>query len=268
MSLEQVARAAPQATKWFQLYVYTDRKLTESVVRRAEAAGYSAIVLTVDTPVLGRREPDMRNRFQLPKHLQLGILKDVASTAHQHGVKTSKAGSALAEFVREQFDASLDWADVAWLKRLTSLPLLVKGVMTAEDARLAEEAGVDGIIVSNHGARQLDCINSTLAVLPEIVAAVSKKVEVFLDGGVRSGRDAFKAIALGARAVFVGRPMLWGLAHTGEVGATRVLQLLHEEFAAAMAHAGCATVGEIGPHLLAAPGTNIRRTSVAPRSKL
>ena len=250
-SLEDVAAAAPHhPARWYQLYVYRDRKITESLVRRAQAAGYSGLVLTIDVPLLGVREADARNQFSLPRHLQLGNFRSASEGAMEEGAGVG--GSGLQSFVSRMYDRSLSWRDLAWLRSLSPLPLIVKGVMTAEDAELAVQHGVDAIIVSNHGARQLDSVASTLEALPEVIAAVQRarregvrEVEVYVDGGVRRGTDVFKALALGAKAVFVGRPVLWGLAYAGEEGVRQVLTLLHNELELAMALAGCPTIASI-----------------------
>ncbi|NXA14937.1 HAOX1 oxidase, partial [Sapayoa aenigma] len=247
-SIEEVAAAAPGGLRWLQLYVYKDRAVTESLVRRAERAGYRGIFVTADTPYLGRRVADVRNRFQLPPHLRL---KNFSSSdlAFSSG-KDFGENSGLAVYVAEAIDASVNWEDIQWLRGLTSLPIVLKGILRADDAKEAVKIGVDGILVSNHGARQLDGVPATIDVLPEIVEAVEGKVEVFLDGGVRRGTDVLKALALGARAVFVGRPLLWGLAYQGEEGAKQVLQMLKEEFRLAMALTGCRRVEEIGRTLV------------------
>ncbi|KPP78249.1 hydroxyacid oxidase 1-like [Scleropages formosus] len=221
----EVAEAAPHAARWMQLYIYKDRNLTLSLVRRAEKAGYKAIFLTVDTPYLGKRRNDVRNRmanFETP---------DLAfSSKEGYG-----EDSGLAVYVAQAIDPTLKWEDIAWLKKMTTLPVVLKGVLRAEDAKEALKYGVDGILVSNHGARQLDGVPAAIDVLPEIVEAVGGRVEVFLDGGVRRGTDVLKALALGAKAVFVGRPVLWGLACDGEKGVRDVLQLLKEELHLAVA---------------------------------
>ncbi|NXK39867.1 HAOX1 oxidase, partial [Piprites chloris] len=247
-SIEEVAAAAPGGLLWLQLYVYKDREVTESLVRRAERAGYSGIFVTVDTPYLGRRVADVRNRFRLPPHLRL---KNFSSSdlAFSSG-KDFGENSGLAVYVAEAIDPSVNWEDIKWLRGLTSLPIVVKGILRADDAKEALKIGVNGILVSNHGARQLDGVPATIDVLPEIVEAVQGKVEVFLDGGVRKGTDVLKALALGARAVFIGRPLLWGLAYQGEEGAKEVLQMLKEEFRLAMALTGCRRVEEIGRTLI------------------
>ncbi|NXS08773.1 HAOX1 oxidase, partial [Neodrepanis coruscans] len=257
-SIEEVAEAAPGGLRWLQLYVYKDRELTASLVRRAERAGYSGIFLTADTPYLGRRIADVRNKFRLPPHLRL---KNFSSSdlAFSSG-KDFGENSGLAVYVAEAIDPSVNWEDIKWLRGLTSLPIVLKGILRADDAKKAVEIGVNGILVSNHGARQLDGVPATVStgascaptidVLPDIVEAVEGKVEVFLDGGVRKGTDVLKALALGARAVFIGRPLLWGLAYQGEEGAKEVLQMLKEEFRLAMALTGCRRVEEIGRTLV------------------
>jgi len=229
VALEEVA-AASAGPKWFQLYVHRDRGLTRALVERAEAAGYRAIVLTVDTPRLGRRLADERNRFTLPAGLTMANLAaDVVGLT----------GSGLAAYFADRHDASLGWRDVEWLRSITRLPLAVKGVVRADDSARAVEAGAAAIIVSNHGGRQLDGAPATLEALPRVVDAVAGRAEVLLDGGIRWGTDALKAIALGARAVLVGRPILWGLAVGGRAGVARVLALLTAELTRAMALSGC-----------------------------
>ncbi|NXP69224.1 HAOX1 oxidase, partial [Chloropsis cyanopogon] len=258
-SIEEVAEAAPAALRWLQLYVYKEREVTAALVRRAERAGYRGIFVTVDTPYLGRRIADVRNKFQLPPHLRL---KNFSSSdlAFSSG-KDFGENSGLAVYVAEAIDATFSWEDIKWLRGLTSLPIVLKGILRADDAKEAVKIGVNGILVSNHGARQLDGVPATVTklcswflsqidVLPEIVEAVEGKVEVFLDGGVRKGTDVLKALALGAKAVFIGRPVLWGLAYQGEEGAKEVLQMLKEEFRLAMALTGCRRVEEIGRTLI------------------
>ncbi|XP_059324335.1 2-Hydroxyacid oxidase 1 isoform X1 [Ammospiza nelsoni] len=247
-SMEEVAAAAPAALRWLQLYAYKERRVTAALVRRAESAGFRGIFLTVDTPYLGRRRADVRNRFRMPPHLSL---KNFSSSdlAFSSG-KDFGEDSGLAVYVAEAIDATVSWEDVKWLRALTSLPIVLKGILRADDAREAVKLGVNGILVSNHGARQLDGVPATIDVLPEIVEAVEGKVEVFLDGGVRKGTDVLKALALGAKAVFVGRPVLWGLAYQGEEGAKEVLQMLKEEFCLAMALTGCRRVEEIDRTLI------------------
>lgn len=239
-TLEEVAATVP-APRWFQLYVYKDRKVTEDLVHRAVRAGYRALCLTVDTPVLGRRERDERNAFTLPPGLGIANLRP----AGLDGMPEAQRGSAFAKYVADLLDASLTWRDVDWLRSIRPLPILVKGILTAEDARLAVDHGAQGVIVSNHGGRQLDSTVATLDALPEVVAAVNGRAEVYVDGGIRRGTDVLKAIALGAKAVLVGRPILWGLALGGADGVRAVLEHLRMELDQAMALAGCTNVGAI-----------------------
>lgn len=235
--VEQVV-AAGSGPVWFQLYVYRDREATAGLVRRAEAAGCGAIVLTVDAPRLGRREADVRNRFHLPEGLSVRNMLPAG-----YGDVGQQAGeSGLAAYFEALIDPSLTWSDIAWLRSLTSLPLLIKGIVRPDDARRAVDAGVDGIVVSNHGGRQLDTSVSTIDALPAIVEAVQGRLEILIDGGVRRGTDVLKAVALGARAVGIGRPVLWGLAAAGQPGVARVLSIFAEELDLAMALAGAPTV--------------------------
>ncbi len=243
--LEEVA-AAVDAPRWFQLYVYKDRAVTEQLVQRAVKAGYKALCLTVDTPILGRRERDERNAFTLPLGFGIANLKP----AGLDGMPQVERGSAFAKYVADLLDASLTWDDVDWLKSISPLPLIIKGIMTAEDAALAVDHEVAGIIVSNHGGRQLDSTPGTLDVLPDIVAAVHGRVEVYMDGGVRRGTDVVKAIALGARAVLLGRPILWGLALGGADGVQQVLEHLRIELDAAMALTGRTSVKDLDTTLV------------------
>lgn len=242
-ALEDVAKAGgPGGARWFQLYVYKDRVITTQLVKRALAAGYTALAVTVDTPVLGRREADMRNRFKLPEHLTMGNFVS-AGGAHAEGTKDGGNDSGLAAYVASLIDRTLDWGDIKWLRTICgNMKIVVKGVMTAEDASEAVRQGVDGIWISNHGARQLDTTPATIEVLPEVVQAVSGRCEVYLDGGICRGTDVFKALALGAKAVFIGRPVLWGLAHSGEEGVEKILKLLNDELVLALQLTGCTRV--------------------------
>jgi isopentenyl diphosphate isomerase/L-lactate dehydrogenase-like FMN-dependent dehydrogenase len=217
----EVASAAPDATRWFQVYVFQDRSETEELVREAVDNGFSALVLTVDTPYLGRRERDLRIDFQIPEHL-----------------------TVVGDIFGGGFDAALSWRDLEWLAGY-KLPVVVKGILTAEDARLACEHGAAAIVVSNHGGRQLDGVPATLDALEEVVQAVDGRAEVLLDGGVRRGTDALKALALGARAVLVGRAMVWGLAARGEEGVADVLRLLRDEVELGLALLGCASPADV-----------------------
>jgi len=243
--LEEVA-AAVDAPRWFQLYVYKDRAVTEELVSRAVRAGYKALCLTADTPVLGRRERDERNAFTLPPGFGIANLKP----AGLDGMPEVEHGSAFAKYVEDLLDASLTWDDVDWLKSISPLPLIIKGIMTAEDAALAVDHGVAGIVVSNHGGRQLDSTLGSLDALPDVVAAVRGRIEVYLDGGIRRGTDVLKALALGAKAVLVGRPILWGLALGGADAVRAALDLLRTELDTAMALAGRAHVKDIDASLI------------------
>ncbi|XBI53702.1 hypothetical protein VPH35_035884 [Triticum aestivum] len=235
--IEEVASSC-NAIRFYQLYVFKNRDISATLVRRAESHGFKAIVLTVDTPMLGRREADIRNKMVAPANANLeGLMPiDDLDTAD---------GSKLEKYARDTLDPSLSWKDVEWLKSITSLPILLKGIVTAEDARKAVEAGAAGIIVSNHGARQLDYAPATISALEEVVKAVAGAVPVLVDGGVRRGTDVLKALALGARAVMVGRPVLYGLAARGQAGAKHVIEMLNRELELAMALCGCRSVAEI-----------------------
>ncbi|XP_049545473.1 uncharacterized protein LOC125957090 [Anopheles darlingi] len=239
-SIEEVADATPGSVKWFQLYIYRDRQLTESLVRRAEKAGFRAIVLTVDAPLFGLRRADLRNKFSLPAHLTMANFVGKAATSVR-----SQGGSGINEYIAEQLDPALSWDDVKWLVSFTKLPVIVKGILTREDALIAANLGVKGIFVSNHGARQVDSVPASIEALPEIVKAVGDRVEVFLDGGITQGTDVFKALALGARMVFFGRPAVWGLAVDGQRGVESILDILRKELDLTMALAGCRTIEDI-----------------------
>jgi 4-hydroxymandelate oxidase len=242
-SIEEITAAG--GTTWFQLYVYKDRELARALVERAATAGCTAIVLTVDVPGVGMRERDMRNRFHLPAGLGLGNFQ-----AGADGIPDDLDGSGLAAYIQSCFDASLTWKDLEWLASITDLPVVVKGVIHPEDARLAADHGAAAVFVSNHGGRQLDTGPATLEVLPEISEALDGRVELMIDGGVRRGTDILKAIALGARAVGIGRAALWGLAVGGGDGVADVLRILSAEFDAAMAMCGVTAVDQIGTDLL------------------
>ena len=245
ISMEDVANERPDCYRWFQLYVYKDRDVTMDLIRRAERAGYKAFAVTVDTPMLGRREADVRNRFSLPSHLTMGNFA-AKGGAHSAGTKDAGAeGSGLASYCASLIDRTLTWDDIRWLRQNTSLKIVVKGVATAEDAAIAVAEGVDAIWISNHGARQLDTVAATCEMIPEVVQAVANRCEVYVDGGIMRGGDALKAVALGCTAVFIGRPVLWGLAHSGEDGVSRVLDLLKDEFTMAMALCGAVTVKDV-----------------------
>jgi 4-hydroxymandelate oxidase len=223
----ELAEAAPGGRHWFQLYWSRDRGFTHSLVEAAESAGFEAIVLTVDLPAAGRRERDIRAAFEIPDDLPLPNLAQHLGRGDFH--------TTLSEVV----DPSVTWRDLEWLRSVSKLPLFVKGIITEEDARLACEHGVDGVVVSNHGGRQLDAAQASLDALPEVVEAVGGRCLVLMDGGVRRGTDVVTALALGAQAVLVGRPILWGLAVDGEAGVRRVLELLRAEVELALRLLGC-----------------------------
>ena len=230
-SLEEIAEAAT-GPLWFQLYMYDERDAAVKLVQRAQAAGYRALVLTVDTPHVSKRERDIRNNFLIPP-APLVAANFTGKYATETGMHTA-----------------VTWEVIPWLRSITSLPILLKGILTAEDALIAVEHGVEGIIVSNHGGRQLDGAITSIEALPEIVEAVAGRCEVYVDGGIRRGSDVLKALALGARAVLVGRPILWGLAVDGQAGVERVLKLLHGELEMAMALSGKPTLASIDRSLV------------------
>lgn len=249
-SLEAIAEASGPGTRWFQLYVYRDRSITRALVERAAAAGYSALCLTVDTPLAGQRERDRRNSLRMPAHLELGNFPQSHTSQHHHG---SGEGSSLAQYIAAQWDPSLTWSDVEWLRSIAPMPLIVKGVLAPQDAVLAVEHGASAVMVSNHGGRQLDSVPAPITMLRAVVEAVDGRAEVLLDGGVRRGTDVLKALALGARAVAVGRPVLWGLTLGGESGVRAVLEHIRGEVDLAMALSGCATIADVTRDLIFSP---------------
>jgi isopentenyl diphosphate isomerase/L-lactate dehydrogenase-like FMN-dependent dehydrogenase len=223
----EMATAVPDGRRWLQLYWSRDRDFTRAFVEAAEEAGFEAIMLTVDLPAAGRRERDVRAAFEIPPDLPLPNLPLHLGSGDFH--------ATLGQVV----DPTITWRDLEWLRSVSSLPLLVKGILTAEDARLACEHGVDGVVVSNHGGRQLDGVPASVDALPEVAEAVSGRCLVLVDGGFRRGTDVVTALALGARAVLVGRPLVWGLAVDGEAGVGRVLELLRAEIELALRLLGC-----------------------------
>jgi 4-hydroxymandelate oxidase len=247
-TLEDVAAAA-SVPLWFQLYVYKDREITRALVERAKAAGYKALCLTVDAPHSGHRERDARNRFALPPEVQLANF----SGPEMRMMPREGSGSALPTYIAKMMDLTLTWKDVAWFRSIAAMPILIKGILTAEDARLAVEHGADGIIVSNHGGRQLDTAVASIRALPEVVEAVEGRAEIYVDGGVRRGTDVLKALALGARAVLLGRPILWGLVLDGADGVQRVLRMLRRELEEAMLLAGRPSIASIDRSLIQLP---------------
>jgi 4-hydroxymandelate oxidase len=240
MSMEDVAKEAT-GPLWFQLYCLRDRGLTRSLVERAEAAGYRAIVLGVDLPVIGYRDRDIRNGFSLPPHVWPANLPSTSD---------SDGENRLTDLNDVLVDPALTWRDVEWIRDLTDLPLVLKGILAPSDARRAAAAGAQGVLVSNHGGRQVDGSITTMAALPGVLDAVGDDCEVYLDSGVRRGTDVLKAVAVGARMAFTGRPVMWGLAAGGEAGVGEVLRLLVDELDLAMAACGCPDLAAVGRHLL------------------
>jgi isopentenyl diphosphate isomerase/L-lactate dehydrogenase-like FMN-dependent dehydrogenase len=230
-TIEDVAEASANGARWFQLYWSSDRGVVRDLLDRAAANGFTALVLTVDLPELGRRERDLRTGFEIPEEISVPIFLALAESV----------GAISPTDINWAVDRSLAWRDLEWLRSVSSLPLLVKGILTAEDALLAVESGAEGVVVSNHGGRQLDGVAAALDALPEVVDAVGDRAAVFMDSGIRRGTDVVKALALGAEAVLAGRAPLWGLATGGAEGVQAVLELLREEIALALALCGCAS---------------------------
>src|SRR5438552_17476344 len=240
---EEIAAAAPGLSQWCQLYVFQDRGVTREHLAGAADAGGSAVVLTVDTPGLAQRERDLRIGFEVPPEMPLPYARATIGAAPQNPA--------------DQFallDASVSWRDLEWIASEGRLPVVLKGIVTAEDAKVAVEHGAAAVVVSNHGGRQLDGVPATLDSLPEVAEAVAGRVEVYLDGGIRRGTDAVKALALGARAVLAGRAVVWGLAVGGEEGARHVLELLRDEIRLSLSLLGCTSPEEIRrEHVAPAP---------------
>jgi len=243
--VEDVMKAA-SGPVWFQLYINKDRAFTRDLVTRVEAAGCQALMLTVDTPEWGRRERDVRNQFHLPA----GLAAVNLLPSNQRGEAIGQSGAGMGQAFSWMLDASVTWKDVEWLRSLTKLPVILKGICRADDARLAVENGAAGIVVSNHGARQMDSAPATIEVLPRCAEVVAGRVPVLLDGGIRRGLDVLKALSLGATAVQVGRPVLWGLAAGGQAGVESALSLLKQELDLGMALAGCADLKSITRDLI------------------
>ena len=261
--LETVRHAAPEALQWLQLYVMQDRSIAEQLVKRARVAGTQALVLTVDVPVSGNREKDARNGFSLPMRPTAKLAWDLVSHP-RWSLRMARSGSptfanlvedpmavlsaqAQAALLSRAMDRALVWDSLQWLRGLWDGPLLIKGLLHPQDAALALRHGVDGLIVSNHGGRQLDAAPSAIDALPAVVEAVNGQIPVFMDSGVRRGSDVAKALSLGARAVFVGRPVLYGLASTGQTGAEAVLQILARELTLCMTLLGASQVRDLMP---------------------
>jgi 4-hydroxymandelate oxidase len=241
MSMEEVANAAPDAPRWFQIYVHTDRELTKDLVERARDAGYQALVFTVDVAVLAKRKRDVRNKFQLPPGMEMANM----STAMPEG-----EGSGLQAYADDSLDPALVPDDIGWLREISGMPVIVKGVLRGDDATIAVDAGAAGVIVSNHGGRQLDTVLPSAVALPEILAAVGKQVPVLVDGGLRNGTDIAKALAMGADAVLVGRPLLWALAVGGAKGVADLLTQLRDELARSMALCGVTSITALDEDLI------------------
>lgn len=242
VSLEAIA-AATTAPLWFQLYVQRDRAMTLELIRRAEAAKYRALVITVDSPVLGPRYRETRSKFTLPPGVERANLTKLA---------TAKGGQRAGEntIYTALLDPKLTWKEVEWLRGQTSLPVVLKGIMTGDDAARGVETGAGALVVSNHGGRNLDTLPATIDALPEVTARVAGRVPVLVDGGIRRGTDVLKAIAFGASAVLIGRPYLHGLAVGGAGGVTRVINILRREFEMAMALTGRTTIAAIDPSVI------------------
>ena len=268
-SIEDV-RAVTTQPFWFQLYVMKDRAFVEALIARAQAAGCGALVLTLDLQILGQRHKDLKNGLSAPPQPTLANLINLATkprwcwhmlhtprrqfgniVGHAKGVSNL---SSLSSWTAEQFDPTLSWADVEWIKRRWGGKLILKGILDEEDARLAVDSGADALIVSNHGGRQLDGAESSIAVLPRIVQAVGRDIEVHMDGGIRSGQDVLKAWALGARGTYIGRAFLYGLGAMGQAGVTRCLEIIHKELDLTMAFCGHRQLVDVDERVLAHRG--------------
>ncbi|MBD2307960.1 alpha-hydroxy-acid oxidizing protein [Chroococcidiopsis sp. FACHB-1243] len=240
-SVSEVAIANPQT--WFQLYIHRDRNLTRALVEYAYKCGAKALCVTVDAPFLGRRERDTRNQFILPPGMELANLNHLKD--QNLDIPHRQGESGLFAYFAEQLDPGVTWTDLAWLRSLVPIPLVVKGILRPDDAIRAVEVGAEAIMISNHGGRQLDGAIATIDVVSQIVTAVGDRTEVLMDGGIRRGTDILKALALGAKAVLIGRPVLWGLAVAGETGVQHVIEILRDELSLAMALSGCAKLQDI-----------------------
>jgi isopentenyl diphosphate isomerase/L-lactate dehydrogenase-like FMN-dependent dehydrogenase len=252
-TLEEIAGAVGEGPRWYQLYWPRGEELAASLVRRAEAAGYTALVVTLDTWLLGWRPRDLQHAY-LPFLQGVGIANYLADPVFCEALDAppeEDPQAAVGHFVGVFSNPSVTWDDLAWLRSATRLPILLKGILHPDDARRAREAGVDGVIVSNHGGRQVDGAIATLDALPGVAEAVGDDLAVLLDSGVRSGADALKALALGAQAVLLGRPAMWGLALGGEEGVRRVLRAFLADFDLALALSGHRSPEGLGPHVLA-----------------
>ncbi|HWH83730.1 MAG TPA: alpha-hydroxy acid oxidase [Burkholderiaceae bacterium] len=268
-SIEDIAEAT-RAPFWFQLYVMKDRDFVERLIARAKAANCSALMLTLDLQILGQRHKDIKNGLSAPPRPTLANLINLATKPRwclgMLGTKRRSFGnivghakgvgdlSSLGSWTAEQFDPRLNWGDVEWIKKRWGGKLILKGIMDVEDARIAADSGADALIVSNHGGRQLDGAPSSIAALPAIAQAVGSKIEVWMDGGIRSGQDVLKAVALGARGTLIGRAFLYGLGAMGEAGVTRALEIIAKELEITMAFCGHTDIRSVDRHVLL-PGT-------------
>jgi len=269
-SIEDVAKATDNHPFWFQLYVMRDRDFIERLIDRAKAANCSALVLTLDLQILGQRHKDLKNGLSAPPKLTIANMINMASKPRwclgMAGTKHRQFGNivghvsgvadmgSLSEWTASQFDPELNWGDVEWVKKRWGGKLIIKGIMDEADARLAVESGADALIVSNHGGRQLDGAESSINVLPRIVAAVGNDIEVHMDGGIRSGQDVLKAVALGAKGTYIGRAFLYGLGAMGQAGVTKTLEIMHKELDLTMAFCGHTQVSTVSRDILV-PGT-------------
>ncbi|MEO8388865.1 alpha-hydroxy acid oxidase [Polaromonas sp.] len=269
-SIEDVAAGTDRHPFWFQLYVMKDRAFIESLIDRAKAANCSALVLTLDLQILGQRHKDLKNGLSAPPKPTLSTILNLMTKPRwglgmlgtkRHGfgnivghVKGVENMGSLSEWTARQFDPALNWGDVEWIKKRWGGKLILKGIQDVEDAKLAVNSGADALVVSNHGGRQLDGAMSSISCLPEIVAAVGNQIEVHMDGGIRSGQDALKAIALGAKGTYIGRAFLYGLGAMGEEGVTKALQIIHKEMDLTMAFCGRTDIKAVDTSIFV-PGT-------------
>src|SRR5579871_1388719 len=265
-SIEDVAEEASEPF-WFQLYVMRDRKFAQSLIERAKAAKCSALVLTVDLQVLGQRHRDIKNGLSVPPKMKFRNLMSMArrprwcwgvfaarrwSFGNLEGYVNGRSGAiALSHWVNGQFDATLNWKDVEWVRSLWRGPLIIKGILDPEDAKSAVQSGASALVVSNHGGRQLDGAPSSISMLPKIRDAVAGDAEVYFDGGIRSGQDMLRALALGAKACLIGRAYAYGLGAEGQAGVAKAIEILKRELDVSMALTGCRTLADIGPQILA-----------------
>ncbi|MFM9991016.1 MAG: L-lactate dehydrogenase [Burkholderiaceae bacterium] len=265
-SIEDVAQATNGHPFWFQLYVMRDRDFIERLIDRAKTAGCSALVLTLDLQILGQRHKDIKNGLTVPPKLTIPTMLDLATKLrwcmgmlgtrrHQFGnifghVKGIENMGSLSEWTAKQFDPALNWNDVEWIKKRWGGKLILKGIQDVEDAKIAVQSGADALIVSNHGGRQLDGAQSSIEALPAIVNAVGSQIEVHMDGGIRSGQDVLKAIALGAKGTYIGRSFLYGLGANGREGVDQALQIIHKELDLTMAFCGRTQISQVNSDIL------------------